>query len=360
MSLTLQQLRNHALASSLFAPTTLGRAITRLGFVQADPIRAPARAQDLILRHRVNDYRAGDLERSYRALKLEEDFLYAYGFMPAATYRLLHPRKADALTPTQQQVLDIVSGSHRSHPLHPRELEAHLGKAREVNAWGGYSQSTTRALERLHYFGLLRVAGREKGVRLYAPAKLPPKSQEPFAEPERLRLLALRITRILAPLSETTLRATLRHLRHAIPGLHIPKYLTATMLRAGDLRSAEVDGIRYCWTGRLLSQPVEETVRFLAPFDPIVWDRRRFEHFWGWRYRFEAYTPQPQRKLGYYALPLLWKADVVGWVNVSGRGDALSIAPGFVAGRSPSGPAFRRAFRAESERLRVFLAGRPE
>ena len=41
--------------------------------MQADPIRAPARAQDLILRHRVAGYRAGDLERRYARLKIEED-----------------------------------------------------------------------------------------------------------------------------------------------------------------------------------------------------------------------------------------------------------------------------------------------
>ena len=72
-SLTLDDLRRFAVARSLFAPTTLRRAIARMGFVQADPIRAPARAQDLILRHRVKarktaasraeGYRAGDLER---------------------------------------------------------------------------------------------------------------------------------------------------------------------------------------------------------------------------------------------------------------------------------------------------------
>ena len=49
-------------AAPLFA-ATLPKAIERLGFVQADPIRAPARAQDLTLRHRVRGYRAGDLER---------------------------------------------------------------------------------------------------------------------------------------------------------------------------------------------------------------------------------------------------------------------------------------------------------
>jgi uncharacterized protein YcaQ len=52
-AVTLDALRRHALARSLFAPTTLPKAITRLGFVQADPIRAPASAQDLTLRHRV-------------------------------------------------------------------------------------------------------------------------------------------------------------------------------------------------------------------------------------------------------------------------------------------------------------------
>ena len=54
MPLTLDHLRRYAVARSLFKPTTLMRAIAKLGFVQADPIRAPARAQDLTLRHRVS------------------------------------------------------------------------------------------------------------------------------------------------------------------------------------------------------------------------------------------------------------------------------------------------------------------
>src|SRR5215207_7875712 len=69
----LQQLRRFAVARSLFPPTTLPAAMDALGFVQADPIRAPARAQDLTLRPRVLGYRAGDLERHYPALAVEED-----------------------------------------------------------------------------------------------------------------------------------------------------------------------------------------------------------------------------------------------------------------------------------------------
>ncbi len=47
--LTVDQLRRFAITRSLFKPTSLLRAINRLGFIQFDPIRAPARAQDLTL-----------------------------------------------------------------------------------------------------------------------------------------------------------------------------------------------------------------------------------------------------------------------------------------------------------------------
>ena len=90
--MTLPNLRSYAIATSLFPPTTLKRAIDRLGFVQADPIRAPARAQDLTLRHRVKGYRAGDLERRYASLGIDEDTFINYGFVPSAVVALMHPR----------------------------------------------------------------------------------------------------------------------------------------------------------------------------------------------------------------------------------------------------------------------------
>src|SRR5271170_3735495 len=96
--MTLDRLRSFAVARSLFKPTTLGRAIDKLGFVQADPIRAPARAQDLTLRHRVAGYRAGDLERRYAKLGVEEDFFINYGFVTRDLQALMHPRP-DASVP---------------------------------------------------------------------------------------------------------------------------------------------------------------------------------------------------------------------------------------------------------------------
>ena len=78
----LDNLRRYAVARTLFTPTSLPKAIAKLGFVQADPIRAPARAQDLTLRHRVKGYCVGDLEQRYSRLAIEEDFFDVLVFSP--------------------------------------------------------------------------------------------------------------------------------------------------------------------------------------------------------------------------------------------------------------------------------------
>jgi hypothetical protein len=346
---TIRGLRRHAIAATLFPPTTLEQAIERLGFVQCDPIRAPARAQDLILRPRLVGYHAGDLERQYPELGLEEDYLYAYGVVPEATWRLLHPRMTKRLTKTEEQVHKLVCAQAR---LHPRELEAHLGRKRQVNAWGSYSKATTRSLEELHYRGLLRVAGREKGIRLYQAARV---QSEYRAPDDRLRCLILLIANILAPVPERSLRATLRHLRYSAPTLNSVALGLKGVIDSGDLSAMEVNGVRYLWPKGDLSQvEAPAVVRFLAPFDPLVWDRYRFEQFWGWAYRFEAYTPPAKRKMGYYALPLLWGEDVIGWVNVDKTGTAVKVKSGFVRSK-PTSRAFRSAYDDEVDRMKEFL-----
>src|ERR1700722_3703934 len=127
MRVTLEHLRRYAIARSLFKPTTLKRAIDKLGFVQADPIRAPARAQDLTLRHRVAGYRAGDLERRYPKLALAEDFFVNYGYLPRAHHELMHPRTARTVwTETRaEQAAAVLEFIRKSGARHPPQSDRH-------------------------------------------------------------------------------------------------------------------------------------------------------------------------------------------------------------------------------------------
>ena len=228
-------LRRRRSTQSLFPPTTLLGAIDRLGFVQADPIRSPARAQDLILRHRVRGYRAGDLERQYASLDVEEDYLYAYGFLSKPVWQLLHPRKTPPLRALEKKVLETVS---RLGEAHPRVLESHLGKRRVVNAWGGYSKATTHALEWLHWRGLLRIARRENGIRVYHPCVAGRQPSPPRSGCARSIMV---YARIFAPSPEKSLQSVIARYRE----LGNTRQTLAEMIRDGELRRDIVDGVSY-------------------------------------------------------------------------------------------------------------------
>ena len=359
--LTIDALRRYAVARSLFKPTTLARAIQRLGFVQADPIRAPARAQDLTLRHRVEGYRAGDLERRYAKLAVEEDFFVNYGFLPRATQQLRHPRTpatpwSKARWAQAHAVLDFV---RERGVVHPREVDAHFAHGKVRNWFGGSSNASTQLLDGMHYRGLVRIARREGGVRMYAAREeggAPATPPDPGAAMDALVDV---VVHKYAPLPARSLGELVSHLRGGVPQwAHLRR---DALQRARErLPSAEVAGVRWYWpqgeNPAAKRHEPDAALRLLAPFDPIVWDRRRFEMLWGWAYRFEAYTPARKRTRGYYALPLLWHDRVLGWANVSASAEQLCVEPGYVTGRAPRGAAFRRALDEETERMRTFLA----
>ena len=355
-ALTLATLRADAAGRTLFPPSDLQTALDRLGFVQADPIRAPARAQDLQLMQRVAGYRAGELERRYAELDVEEDSFPNYGFVSRAVWTLLHPRAPG--TPRIEQdapglMERVLAHVHEAGELHPRAAGEVFGRVRVGNYWGGSSNAATRALEALHHAGQLRVRRREGGVKVYAPANL---HTATLSMPQRLRALILVLARLYAPASEPGLRLLVGMSHYGMPGLlaKLRAELRA-MIGDGELASARLDGLTYLWPAAEPPQAdAPAGVRLVAPFDPLVWDRRRFEHLHGWAYRFEAYTKPEKRHLGYYALPLLWNERAVGWANLSVSGGELVSEIGLIPGIRRTA-AFERALKAELDSFRVFL-----
>jgi uncharacterized protein len=359
-SLTLEALRRHAVARTLFTPTTLPKAINKLGFVQADPIRAPARAQDLTLRHRVADYRAGDLEARYPWLAIEEDFFVNYGFVSRELHRLMHPRTARTMWPKSRwtQAHEVLAFVRERGVVHPREVDEHFQHGKTKNWFGGSSNASTQLLDGMHYRGLLRVARREGGTRCYAARDTHDAAPDATAAMDALVDV---IAAKYAPLPAASFSGLVMHLASATPQWRDVRQAALTRAKQ-RLPSATVGGVAWVWPvgenpASKRHQP-DDAVRLLAPFDPIVWDRPRFELLWGWAYRFEAYTPAPKRVRGYYALPLLWRDQVIGWGNLAWRDGALDAQLGYASGKAPRDAAFKRALADELGRLETFLQPR--
>ena len=360
--MTLDELRCFAVARSLRTQQDLFAAIKRLGYVQADPIRAPARAQDLILRHRVIDYRIDDLEKRYPDLPVREEMLHNYGFVPQDHLNLLYPRRA---SPRWQEFIaqhralrgKVLRHLDANAEAHPRDVERTLGSGVRDNGWGSSSSVTTLMLEALHREGKAMVIRREAGVRVYAAAPALDKNIQlaPIARADGLIRL---LVSLYAPLPQRSLTQLIAMIGHRKPDVDYAARIER-MVKRGELAREAVDGLVYLWpAGEGAPGIVDDRVYLLAPFDPVVWDRRRFEHLWGWAYRFEAYTPPAKRKLGYYAMPMLWRAQIVGWANARIENCELKVETGFARKQAAGRDArviFKRELEAEVQGLGRFL-----
>ena len=96
----------------------------------------------------------------------------------------------------------------------------------------------------------------------------------------------------------------------------------------GRIRSVHVEGIRFPMY--VLSEDIElldavmrkeadeqERTEFLAPLDPMLWDRNLIEAIWDYQYSWEIYTPAVKRKYGYYVLPVLNGTRLVGRIEMA-------------------------------------------
>jgi len=345
-----REFRRRIVSSAFPGFPCLSDALTGMQFVQADPIRSPARAQDLVLRQRVAGYAAGDLEQAFPDLEAEEGYLFAYGFMTPEVWRNLRWRPYRKLKKLERDVLDMVA---ELGEVHPRGLDERFGRTTVKNYWGGKSQQTKRVLEKLHHLGFLRVSRRENGVRIY---QVPEDSTEEKTDPlERYRALATTTALVSGSATKRFLVSELRNHNHLLPARSDRLAAVESLVETGRLAAIEVDDVTYLWKrADALPDEVPQLVRILAPFDPLVRDRARFAHAWEWDYRFEAYVPAAKRERGYYAMPVLWRDNVIGWANAKVVNKHLRVEFGYVRQR-PREKAFRLAAETEVEAMARFL-----
>ena len=96
--------------------------------------------------------------------------------------------------------------------------------------------------------------------------------------------------------------------------------------KAGRITPVRVEGLRFPLYVLNTDLPLLESVRsgqadckarleFLAPLDPMLWDRKLIEALFGFQYSWEIYTPASKRKYGYYVLPVLYGDRLVGRIE---------------------------------------------
>jgi hypothetical protein len=94
-----------------------------------------------------------------------------------------------------------------------------------------------------------------------------------------------------------------------VEGVKSVRFVVTEELSLVDLAEREVEA-------GLLPSDEPPGVAFLAPLDPLVWDRQLLRPLFGFDYIWEVYVPAGRRRWGYYVLPIWFGDRFVGRIEL--------------------------------------------
>ena len=331
-------------------PESVLRVMDRVGSLQFDPLEIAGRNHDLVLLSRIAGYRREWTDRwLYQDRVLYETYNKMLSIVPTAElpwYRLTWDRNHaehtggtfDEHAPLVEELLGRIRDGG---PLLPRDVGP-----RAAIEWYWRPTNQVRAiLEALSEAGILGISRRERNLRVYDlverlfPAELLAQ-RVPEWEQRRHRLLSrYRAGGLLGTGGQSELwYGTGRDVAERA-------VLRAELVVRGEIVSVAVEGVKgerfvvgaelpiLEQAGREVAagEPpggVDPGVAFLAPLDPLCWDRDLLRKLFDFDYVWEVYVPAAKRRWGYYVLPILFGDRLVGRIEprIERRAGTLRVA----------------------------------
>ena len=310
-----------------FRDGTVDDVFDRHASVQFDPLAPLGTNHDLVFAARVPGYRIGDWRdavygrsRAYDGWDKQASLVAIDGQPSRRRYHEWHGRRwmREVEERWSAQIDDVVGQLERRGPLEAGEVELD----ERIDAWEGSwygPRLAKRILRALWHAGRIATADRRHGRHVYDLAE---------------RVLPAEVLARPTPAPDVAARRLI-HDRHRATGLLRPSAASEVWsmpLPAEERRGAiaacvdedrlvpvEVEGILHHavpeWLDVLASGRTAEGVRFVAPLDPLLWDRGGVRRAFGFDYLWEVYKPADRRRWGWYVLPVVWRDRFVGRIE---------------------------------------------
>jgi uncharacterized protein len=314
----------------------LQKTIEQMGFVQIDSINIVERAHHLTLASRLDSYRQEHFTHLLeKDRSLFEHWTHDASVIPTKWFAHWKPRfrryreRIRMNAWWQQRIGDepdkvlrhVRERIVREGPLRSQDFE-HDRRGEPAGWWGWKPQKA--ALEFLWSTGELMVSRRENFQKVYdltervlpAHHALPEPTEAEHVEwacSTALERLVIATPKEIADFWDAIAPAQAKQwCEQAVA----TRRITGVVVQSSN-GSKEKPGFALVdWEKRLRKLPdPPERMRLLCPFDPVLRDRARLQRLFGFDYRFEAFVPEPNRKYGYYILPIIEGDCLVGRVD---------------------------------------------
>jgi uncharacterized protein YcaQ len=302
--------------------------IDHLGYIQIDTISVIERAHHHTLWTRNPEYKKQSIhELQVNQKRIFEYWGHALSYLPMKDYRFFCYRKTDFSRGWENKwisensdVLDFVLKRISCEgPLSSKDFAK--PENHKSQGWGS-SKPTKIALELLFWRGDLMVKERNKFARIYdltenvLPKKI--KTEIPTAE-EAARFQIIRALNSMAIADLYDINDYI----HVVTKKAISDQLTI-LLAEDIIKEVRIDtqeNKKYYTLSDIADEILCDTnipdkIFILSPFDNVVINRKRLKSLFNFDYKIECYVPKNKRKYGYFVLPILWKNNFVGRIDI--------------------------------------------
>jgi hypothetical protein len=338
----------HLLAPARSLPGTVESVLAvvdRLGSLQFDPLEVAGRNHDLVLHARVDGYRRPWTDHLlYDRRLLFEAYNKGLSILPTRELpwhrftwdRARRTHEVEVFRDHADHVAELLDRIRRDGPISTADLD----RSEAIDWYWGPTLKSRAVLEALAEAGILGIARREGNRRFYDLAeRLFPAGLLEERVPEREQMLHRLLSRyrahgLLGATGQGEIFLGLGRDELLADGSPRPRRaaLLAELVERAELVPFAIDGVRgvhHVITAELpiLAQAEREvaqgdppggappSVTFLAPLDPLAWDRDLLRSLFGFDYLWEVYVPAARRRWGYYVLPLLHGDRFVGRIE---------------------------------------------
>lgn len=302
------------------------KAIKQIGWVQIDTINVIERAHHNILWSRVPNYRPKHLVQLQSVDRsVFEYWSHVLAYFPTESLYFHRLRmEKNKVSPTKWYA--SVSAMDRKRMLERIEVDGPIS-IRDVtddvlvekdHEWSSKKPSK-KVLQLLFNRGELAISERQGMLKKYELSERHFENLEDMQIPTEDEVLNYKLDRELRAQGIVSIESMMP-MTYKADKLKMEKIVRAQQ-ESGKLVSVQISGVRgEHWMEKNENKSKaavdESLVHILSPYDPLVYNRKRFQAYFGHEYRFEAYSPKSKRKYGYFALPVIVDSELVALIDM--------------------------------------------